>query len=59
MIPEKILHSSAEKVKQMLKNNLLLMMENLKIINVQWYSKQIHEIWKIIKREKNEYPMRS
>lgn len=59
MIPEKILHSSAEKVKQMLKNNLLLMMENLKIINVQWYSKQIHEIWKIIKREKKEYPMRS
>lgn len=58
MIPEKILHSSAEKVKQILKNNLL-MMENLKIINVQWYSKQIHEIWKIIKREKNEYPMRS
>lgn len=34
-------------------------MENLKIINVQWYSKQIHDIWKIIKREKNEYPMRS
>lgn len=29
MIPEKILHSSAEKVKQMLKNNLLLMMEKI------------------------------